>query len=648
MTFRLARMAAAAIVASALTAASANAATPSAFVYATSWSQTARQYEADDTGLLAALTPPEVATGLTSTAAAASPDRRSLYVINQTSNTLSQFDIAADGTLTAKTPDSVTTGRSPVALAVAPDGGHVYVVNQGDETVSTYSVGASGTLTAVSSTATGQGPLEMAMSPDGASVYITNFSGGSVSQYDVTTTGALAPKAAGPVAAGSRPAGIAVSRDGASVYVTNQLASGTVRRFSIDAESGGLTSQDTIGAGSQPRGMAVAAGRLYVSNVGSNTISQYAADGAGALSQLAPPVSASGSPFGLALSPDGRSLYVALFAGSAVGQYDVAGDGTLSVKADPEPAGFRPQSLVAIKPRDEQAPTIDLRTPPEGAQYQLGADVPADYSCADEGGSGLQSCTGDVADGDPLDTSTPGTHAFTVVARDGAGNETTLTHGYTVAPDAQPPTIDLVTQAVGAQYQQGATITVEYTCADDGGSGLRSCTGDVPDGGSLDTSALGAHDFTVVARDGSGNETTATHSYTVTEPPVPPAPDPGLDFNGFLGPIHQGSVVHAGDAIPIVFSLAGDQGLDVLAAGSPSSVQTDCDHPGTPTGGEPASSQSDRGLMFHSWTGHYVFMWQTRKAWAGTCRTFVLGLRDGSVARLTVSFRSSWGWRPHR
>jgi 6-phosphogluconolactonase len=645
MTFRLARMAAAAVVASVLTAASASAATPSALVYATSWSQTVRQYSADDAGVLAALTPPEVATGLTSTEAAASPDRRSLYVVNQTSNTLSQFDIAVDGTLTAKTPGPVTTGRSPVALAVAPDGSHVYVVNQGDETVRTYSVDASGALTAVSDTATGQGPLEIAVSPDGASVYVTNFSGGSVSQYDVTTTGELAPKAAGPVAAGSRPAGIAVSRDGASLYVTNQVASGTVRRFSIDAESGALTSQATIGAGSQPRGVAVAADRVYVSNVGSNTISQYAADGAGVLSQLAPPVSAPDSPFGLALSPDGHSLYVALFAGLAIGQYSVAGDGTLSAKADPEPAGFRPQSVVAIKPRDEQAPTIDLSTPPEGAQYQLGADVPADYSCADEGGSGLQSCTGDVADGHPLDTSTPGTHAFTVVARDGAGNETTLTHGYTVAPDEQAPTIDLVTPADGAEYQQGAAVAVAYTCADGGGSSLHSCTGDVPDGGALDTSALGAHDFTVVARDGSGNETTVKHSYTVSEPPNPPAPDPGLDFKGFLGRVHQGSVVRAGDAIPIVFSLGGNQGLDVLAAGSPSSVQTDCGHPGTPTGGDPASSQWGRGLTFHSWTGHYVFVWQTRKAWSGTCRTFVLGLSDGSVARLTVSFRSDGRWR---
>ena len=58
MSFRRARMAAAAALASMLTAASASAATPSAYVYATSWSQTARQYSADDAGMLSALTPP--------------------------------------------------------------------------------------------------------------------------------------------------------------------------------------------------------------------------------------------------------------------------------------------------------------------------------------------------------------------------------------------------------------------------------------------------------------------------------------------------------------------------------------------------------------------------------------------------------------
>ena len=93
MSFRLARMAAAAVLASALMAASASAATPSAYVYATSWSQTVRQYAADDAGVLSPLTPPRWDRPDVDGAAAASPDRRSLYVVNQASTSVSQFDI---------------------------------------------------------------------------------------------------------------------------------------------------------------------------------------------------------------------------------------------------------------------------------------------------------------------------------------------------------------------------------------------------------------------------------------------------------------------------------------------------------------------------------------------------------------------------
>jgi DNA-binding beta-propeller fold protein YncE len=560
MSLRWARMAATAVLASLLTAASASAATPSAYVYATSWSQTVRQYAADDAGLLSELSPGEVGgAGATSVGAAATPDRRSLYVVNQTSGTVSQYDIARDGTLAPKTPDSVATGSSPQGVAVAPDGQHVYVVNQGDRTVGVYGVDGAGALTLAASAPAGRGAGQIALSPDGSSAYVTNLTDGTVSQYDVGADGALTPKDPASVPAGSRPSGIAVSTDGASVYVANQVTAGTVSQYSVDAQSGALApkAQPTVAAGSQPRAILAVADRVYVANIGSSSISQYAADGGGALSQFAPAVASVRSPFGLALSPDGHSLYVAGFTDGMVGQYDVAGDGTLAAK-DPSSvtANPSPVAVVAVQPRDEQAPTVDLRTPAEGAQYALGEDVEADYSCADEGGSDLESCTGDVADGAALDTSTPGPHAFTVVARDGAGHETTATHGYTVV-------------------------------------------------------------------------------------------EPVLAFLGFRGSIHDGSVVTAGATLPIAFSLGGFHGLDVLAEGSPTSVGVDCDDPGAATGGSPAESEGDRGLRFSHWTGNYVFKWETDRHWAGTCRTFVLTLADGSVQRLTVSFRSSWHWHRH-
>jgi hypothetical protein len=191
----------------------------------------------------------------------------------------------------------------------------------------------------------------------------------------------------------------------------------------------------------------------------------------------------------------------------------------------------------------------------------------------------------------------------------------------------------------------GADVPADYSCDDAGGSGLASCTGDVPAGEPLDTTAAGEHSFTVVARDGAGHETTLTHGYSVVERPPPP---PDLGFDDFFGSIRDGSVVRAGSAVAIVFALDAYHGLDILADGSPSSVEVDCQDPGRATGGEPALSASDRGLRFNRGTGHYVFRWQTRSAWAGTCRTFVLGLNDGSVQRLTVRFRSAARWRRHR
>ena len=52
--------------------------------------------------------------------------------------------------------------------------------------------------------------------------------------------------------------------------------------------------------------------------------------------------------------------------------------------------------------------------PAAGATYELGAQVPADYTCADEpNGSGLDSCVGSVANGAAVDTGSLGQKTFT-------------------------------------------------------------------------------------------------------------------------------------------------------------------------------------------------------------------------------------------
>ena len=51
-----------------------------------------------------------------------------------------------------------------------------------------------------------------------------------------------------------------------------------------------------------------------------------------------------------------------------------------------------------------------------GGDYKLGHYVKANFKCADKatGNSGLASCVGTVAFGQPIDTSSPGQHSFTV------------------------------------------------------------------------------------------------------------------------------------------------------------------------------------------------------------------------------------------
>ncbi len=83
---------------------------------------------------------------------------------------------------------------------------------------------------------------------------------------------------------------------------------------------------------------------------------------------------------------------------------------------------------------DTTDPTVDLRTPPEGAVYARNQAVVADFSCADEvGGSGVATCVGTVADGAAINTVTYGSHNFTVTATDNAANTAFDTHSYTVA-----------------------------------------------------------------------------------------------------------------------------------------------------------------------------------------------------------------------
>jgi hypothetical protein len=299
---------------------------------------------------------------------------------------------------------------------------------------------------------------------------------------------------------------------------------------------------------------------------------------------------------------------------------------------------------------DTTAPTIDLRTPADGATYEVGEAVAADYDCADEdGGSGVAACDGTVADGAQLDTSAAGPAGFTVSARDGAGNESAVTHSYTVVDPADEtgPTIDLRTPADDASFAVGETVVADYECADeDGGSGLATCVGDVADGDAIDTAAAGDRTFTVTATDNAGNVTVRTVAYTVDEG--------GFDFDGFLPPLGNPPAVNrakAGGIVAVRFRLGGDKGDDVLARRFPRSADVSCRTfaDADPADAEPTDAAWSwwrwwgDGLRFQPWNGTYVYLWRTERRWAGDCRQLIVKLSDGSIHRANVAFAGKRG-----
>lgn len=113
---------------------------------------------------------------------------------------------------------------------------------------------------------------------------------------------------------------------------------------------------------------------------------------------------------------------------------------------------------------DQTSPGISIASPTT-TSYLLNQVVTASYSCADSG-SGVATCTGSVANGATLDTSTVGPHSFTVQATDQAGNAASQSVTYRVNYN-----ICLLYDQTKA-VQSGATIPIKLQLCDGNGTNV--------------------------------------------------------------------------------------------------------------------------------------------------------------------------------
>ncbi|HET7181588.1 MAG TPA: PxKF domain-containing protein [Candidatus Limnocylindrales bacterium] len=277
----------------------------------------------------------------------------------------------------------------------------------------------------------------------------------------------------------------------------------------------------------------------------------------------------------------------------------------MSAPSAPTASADRSPDYVAIDSTGWYLDTVDVTF--SGSTDPVLADGSA--------GSGIASVT-------PTQTvAISGAHDVDGTAVDAAGNtsgQTTLR----VHVDADAPTVGFT--VCPASVLLGKPATVSWSAADAESGLATAASGSM----SVDTSFVGTRTISASATDNVGHSSTATCNVAVI-----------YDFKGFARPVTNPPAFNkaaAGGIVLVSFSLGGAQGLSIFAPGYPVSAPIACGAGDELTAGTPTIGAAP-ALVYGG--GRYTYQWKTDKAWAGTCRQFIVQLIDGTYHRANFSFK---------
>jgi hypothetical protein len=112
-------------------------------------------------------------------------------------------------------------------------------------------------------------------------------------------------------------------------------------------------------------------------------------------------------------------------------------------------------------------------------------------------------------------------------------------------------------------------------------------------------------------------------------------------FTGFFQPIENSptrNVIKAGSAVPVRFSLGGDQGLAIFDAGYPASQLMQCDTTAPLSVIEETVTAGGSTLTYDPTSDRYGYIWKTDKSWANSCRRLLLTFNDGTTKMVDFTF----------
>ena len=253
-------------------------------------------------------------------------------------------------------------------------------------------------------------------------------------------------------------------------------------------------------------------------------------------------------------------------------------------------------------------------------------NVVVSFSCFD-GLSGIDFCEPDHT----LSSNGAG-QSVSGDAKDKAGNQESATvSGINI--DKLPPNVVVTGVTSGATYAQGSVPAAGCSTTDQAGLSGVDASATVAVSGP----ASGVGSFTATcsgATDRAGNSAApvsvtynVVYNWTGFFQPIDNNPD--QSGNPALATVWNSA--KAGQAIPVKFSLHGDQGLSIFQAGYPKSTKVACPGALPVVDVIETYAASTPGLHYDPSADQYNYVWKTATSLAGTCQRLEVKLVDGTT-----------------
>jgi DNA-binding beta-propeller fold protein YncE len=189
-----------------------------------------------------------------------------VYITDSTNNTVVGFAYDSSGKLTSVPGQFFPVGTTPRAVFSPPAGNFLYVGNAASNDVYEFTINSDGSLVAIMASTTivptGVGPIAMLSDPNAKYVYVLSNGGSQISAYTLNkVTGALTSISlvGGTVSTGASPVSFTIRSDGSTSgdfwVFTSNLGANSISSYALNGATGQLSALPQLSSPVAPYGI---------------------------------------------------------------------------------------------------------------------------------------------------------------------------------------------------------------------------------------------------------------------------------------------------------------------------------------------------------------------------------------------------------